>query len=141
MFHMGTKAFYFDTTLKYGGAKYRPTGRGFVMQHEGARHQQRPHHQRLHEHRSRQQRTYFAALLTHRFRRAVPILRRVAPVQRFRAAVGPAAPRQSRRVAAGRRAGAARACTVRGIYARLRCADDSIVLYHSTGGRRGRYGR
>jgi len=34
MFHMGTKAHYFDTTLKYGGAKYRPTGRGFVMVHE-----------------------------------------------------------------------------------------------------------
>jgi len=34
MFHMGTKAFYFDSTLKYGGAKYRPTGRGFVMRHE-----------------------------------------------------------------------------------------------------------
>ena len=33
MFHMGTKAHYFDSTLKYGGAKYRPTGRGFVMQH------------------------------------------------------------------------------------------------------------
>eukprot|EP00967_Tisochrysis_lutea_P078751 scaffold107329_cov30-Tisochrysis_lutea.AAC.4 len=31
---MGTKAFYFDSTLKYGGAKYRPTGRGFVMRHE-----------------------------------------------------------------------------------------------------------
>jgi len=34
MFHMGTKAYYFDSTLKYGGAKYRPTGRGFVMRHE-----------------------------------------------------------------------------------------------------------
>ena len=34
MFHMGTKAHYFDSTLKYGGAKYRPTGRGFVMRHE-----------------------------------------------------------------------------------------------------------
>ena len=34
MFHMGTKAYYFDSTLKYGGAKYRPTGRGFVMIHE-----------------------------------------------------------------------------------------------------------
>ena len=34
MFHMGTKAHYYDGTLKYGGAKYRPTGRGFVMQHE-----------------------------------------------------------------------------------------------------------
>ena len=34
MFHMGTKAHYYDSTLKYGGAKYRPTGRGFVMQHE-----------------------------------------------------------------------------------------------------------
>ena len=26
------QAHYFDSTLKYGGAKYRPTGRGFVMQ-------------------------------------------------------------------------------------------------------------
>jgi len=34
MFHMGTKAHYYDSTLKYGGAKYRPTGRGFVLQHE-----------------------------------------------------------------------------------------------------------
>jgi len=34
MFHMGTKAHYFSTTLQFGGAKYRPTGRGFVMQHE-----------------------------------------------------------------------------------------------------------
>jgi callose synthase len=34
MFHMGTKAHYFDSTLKFGGAKYRPTGRGFVMIHE-----------------------------------------------------------------------------------------------------------
>ena len=34
MFHMGTKAHYYDGTLKYGGAKYRPTGRGFVLQHE-----------------------------------------------------------------------------------------------------------
>ena len=34
MFHMGTKAYYFDSTLKYGGAKYRLTGRGFVMRHE-----------------------------------------------------------------------------------------------------------
>mmetsp|Transcript_21477 Transcript_21477/g.35435 ORF Transcript_21477/g.35435 Transcript_21477/m.35435 type:complete len:1570 (+) Transcript_21477:3-4712(+) len=34
MFHMGTKAYYFDSTLKFGGAKYRPTGRGFVMRHE-----------------------------------------------------------------------------------------------------------
>ena len=34
MFHMGTKAHYFDSTLKFGGAKYRPTGRGFVMVHE-----------------------------------------------------------------------------------------------------------
>ena len=34
MFHMGTKAHYYDGTLKYGGAKYRPTGRGFVMEHE-----------------------------------------------------------------------------------------------------------
>ena len=29
-----TKAHYFDSTLKFGGAKYRPTGRGFVMIHE-----------------------------------------------------------------------------------------------------------
>ena len=34
MFHMGTKAHYYDSTLKYGGAKYRPTGRGFVLHHE-----------------------------------------------------------------------------------------------------------
>ncbi|KAL3931325.1 MAG: hypothetical protein SGPRY_001173 [Prymnesium sp.] len=34
MFHMGTKAHYFNSTLEFGGAKYRPTGRGFVMQHE-----------------------------------------------------------------------------------------------------------
>jgi len=34
MFHMGTKAHYYDGTLKYGGAKYRPTGRGVVMEHE-----------------------------------------------------------------------------------------------------------
>ena len=32
MFHMGTKAHYFNSTLQFGGAKYRPTGRGFVMQ-------------------------------------------------------------------------------------------------------------
>jgi len=31
---MGTKAHYYDSTLKYGGAKYRATGRGFVLQHE-----------------------------------------------------------------------------------------------------------
>ncbi|KAJ1618897.1 glycosyl transferase, partial [Pavlovales sp. CCMP2436] len=34
MFHMGTKAHYVSSTLKYGGARYRPTGRGFVMRHE-----------------------------------------------------------------------------------------------------------
>jgi hypothetical protein len=34
MLPMGTKAHYFDSTLKFGGAKYRPTGRGFVMIHE-----------------------------------------------------------------------------------------------------------
>jgi len=34
MFHMGTKAHYFNSTLQFGGAKYRPTGRGFVMEHE-----------------------------------------------------------------------------------------------------------
>jgi callose synthase len=35
MFHMGTKAHYVSNTLKFGGARYRPTGRGFVMRHEG----------------------------------------------------------------------------------------------------------
>jgi len=34
MFHMGTKAHYVSNTLKFGGARYRPTGRGFVMRHE-----------------------------------------------------------------------------------------------------------
>lgn len=34
MFHMGTKAHYVSSTLKFGGARYRPTGRGFVMRHE-----------------------------------------------------------------------------------------------------------
>eukprot|EP00898_Chlorokybus_atmophyticus_P000956 jgi/Chlat1/1861/Chrsp141S02179 len=31
---IGTKAHYFGRTLTHGGAKYRPTGRGFVVQHE-----------------------------------------------------------------------------------------------------------
>ena len=34
MFHMGTKAYYFEQTILAGGAKYRPTGRGFVTRHE-----------------------------------------------------------------------------------------------------------
>jgi hypothetical protein len=34
MFHIGTKAHYFERTLLAGGAKYRPTGRGFVTRHE-----------------------------------------------------------------------------------------------------------
>mmetsp|Transcript_16518 Transcript_16518/g.23108 ORF Transcript_16518/g.23108 Transcript_16518/m.23108 type:complete len:2184 (+) Transcript_16518:275-6826(+) len=33
MFHMGTKAHYFARTILAGGAKYRPTGRGFVADH------------------------------------------------------------------------------------------------------------
>mmetsp|Transcript_8911 Transcript_8911/g.21917 ORF Transcript_8911/g.21917 Transcript_8911/m.21917 type:complete len:2135 (-) Transcript_8911:326-6730(-) len=33
MFHMGTKAHYFARTILSGGAKYRPTGRGFVADH------------------------------------------------------------------------------------------------------------
>lgn len=34
IFHMGTKAHYFERTLLAGGAKYRPTGRGFLTKHE-----------------------------------------------------------------------------------------------------------
>jgi len=34
IFHMGTKSFYFEQTMLAGGAKYRPTGRGFVTRHE-----------------------------------------------------------------------------------------------------------
>ena len=33
MFHMGTKAHFFARTILAGGAKYRPTGRGFVADH------------------------------------------------------------------------------------------------------------
>jgi callose synthase len=33
-FSMGTRAHYFGRTLLHGGAKYRPTGRGFVVKHE-----------------------------------------------------------------------------------------------------------
>lgn len=33
MFHIQTKAFYMSQTILVGGAKYRPTGRGFVTQH------------------------------------------------------------------------------------------------------------
>lgn len=33
IFHIQTKSFYFQQTLMAGGAKYRPTGRGFVTQH------------------------------------------------------------------------------------------------------------
>lgn len=33
MFHKQTKAFYMTQTILVGGAKYRPTGRGFVTQH------------------------------------------------------------------------------------------------------------
>lgn len=33
MFHIQTKAFYMTQTILVGGAKYRPTGRGFVTQH------------------------------------------------------------------------------------------------------------
>ncbi|XP_048557309.1 callose synthase 12-like [Triticum urartu] len=32
-FSMGTKTHYFGRTLLHGGAKYRPTGRGFVVEH------------------------------------------------------------------------------------------------------------
>ena len=34
LFHMQSKAHYFTQTLIYGGAKYRATGRGFMLQHE-----------------------------------------------------------------------------------------------------------
>jgi hypothetical protein len=34
MFHMGTKSYYIEQTMLAGGAKYRPTGRGFVTRHE-----------------------------------------------------------------------------------------------------------
>mmetsp|Transcript_6636 Transcript_6636/g.16316 ORF Transcript_6636/g.16316 Transcript_6636/m.16316 type:complete len:2130 (+) Transcript_6636:270-6659(+) len=33
MFHIQTKAYYMTQTILVGGAKYRPTGRGFVTQH------------------------------------------------------------------------------------------------------------
>jgi len=33
MFHMGTKAHFFARTILSGGARYRPTGRGFVADH------------------------------------------------------------------------------------------------------------
>eukprot|EP00590_Aulacoseira_subarctica_P004324 CAMPEP_0172434066 /NCGR_PEP_ID=MMETSP1064-20121228/70434_1 /TAXON_ID=202472 /ORGANISM="Aulacoseira subarctica , Strain CCAP 1002/5" /LENGTH=2137 /DNA_ID=CAMNT_0013182263 /DNA_START=101 /DNA_END=6514 /DNA_ORIENTATION=- len=33
MFHIQTKAYYMSQTILVGGAKYRPTGRGFVTQH------------------------------------------------------------------------------------------------------------
>ncbi|KAK8529605.1 hypothetical protein V6N13_102510 [Hibiscus sabdariffa] len=33
-FSMGTRAHYFGRTILHGGAKYRPTGRGFVVQHK-----------------------------------------------------------------------------------------------------------
>ena len=31
MFHIRTKAHYYDTTLAVGGAKYKATGRGFIL--------------------------------------------------------------------------------------------------------------
>ena len=34
-FSMGTRAHYFGRTILHGGAKYRATGRGFVVQHKG----------------------------------------------------------------------------------------------------------
>ncbi|KAF8043306.1 hypothetical protein BT93_A1599 [Corymbia citriodora subsp. variegata] len=34
MFSMGTRAHYFGRTVLHGGAKYRPTGRGFVVEHK-----------------------------------------------------------------------------------------------------------
>ncbi|KAF5726381.1 Callose synthase 12 [Tripterygium wilfordii] len=34
-FSMGTKTHYFGRTILHGGAKYRATGRGFVVQHKG----------------------------------------------------------------------------------------------------------
>eukprot|EP01052_Picozoa_sp_SAG31_P075288 SAG31_NODE_34470_length_332_cov_1.321888_1_plen_110_part_11 len=33
MFHIQTKAHYYDTTLAVGGAKYKATGRGFILAH------------------------------------------------------------------------------------------------------------
>lgn len=33
MFHIRTKAYYYESTLTLGGAKYAATGRGFVLQH------------------------------------------------------------------------------------------------------------
>lgn len=33
-FSLGTKAHFFGRTILHGGAKYRETGRGFVVQHE-----------------------------------------------------------------------------------------------------------
>jgi callose synthase len=33
MFHIRTKAYYYDTTLILGGAKYKSTGRGFILAH------------------------------------------------------------------------------------------------------------
>jgi callose synthase len=33
IFHIQTKCYYFSQTLLAGGAKYRPTGRGFVIRH------------------------------------------------------------------------------------------------------------
>jgi callose synthase len=33
MFHIRTKAHYYDYTLAVGGAKYRATGRGFILAH------------------------------------------------------------------------------------------------------------
>ena len=34
-FSMGTRAHYFGRTILHGGAKYRATGRGFVVEHKG----------------------------------------------------------------------------------------------------------
>jgi len=34
LFMIGTKSYYFEQTMLAGGAKYRPTGRGFVTRHE-----------------------------------------------------------------------------------------------------------
>jgi callose synthase len=33
-FSLGTRTHYFGRTVLHGGAKYRPTGRGFVVRHE-----------------------------------------------------------------------------------------------------------
>jgi callose synthase len=33
-FSMGTKSHYYGRTILHGGAKYRATGRGFVVQHK-----------------------------------------------------------------------------------------------------------